>query len=777
MERLFAMRMAPISLALLLVAGCADSPEAERPSAPAVAPVRITIPAPTAVPAPTPVGFVGGNVCAECHAAEAEAWAGSDHDLAMQVATEETVLGDFDDASFSDAGTTTRFLREGARFFVRAPGADGELGEFPVRYVFGVRPLQQYLVDVGGGRLQAYPVAWDVEGGRWISLYPGEEISLDDPLHWTRFGLNWNQGCADCHSTNLRKQYDVETNTFETVWSEIDVSCEACHGPGERHVAWARGDEDEGNEARGLLVRLGVGRFPGRDRERQRTQIDTCAPCHARRALVHPQDSWGDPLTEAYRPEILREDLYHADGQILEEVYVYGSFLQSRMFEEGVACTDCHDAHSLKLVAEGNALCVQCHVSATYDTPDHTHHPAGSEGSACVACHMVETTYMQVDPRRDHGFHIPRPDLTLELGVPNACTRCHANETPEWARDHVIEWFGERRPDDVHEARVIAAGRSGVPGSAEALAALVGNRARSAIVRATALHLLQSLDPDVARPAAVAALDDPEPLVRSLAVTGVAALATTPGDFELLVPRLRDESRLVRTEAAISLSRIASQRFAAPGASGRSDWEAALEEYRAGQMASAEQPAAQMNLGVLAQNLGDGAQARRFYEQAKRIEPAFVPARFNLAMLDATTGRTEEAEEGFREVIRLAPELGEAKYSLGLLLAEDRARLEESAALLREAARAAPDNPRFQYNAGLSAQHLGRTSEAEGFLRTAVNLAPADPEFRNALAILYVQQGRWAEALPQAERLRQLVGEQPEVVRMVESIRQRADAR
>lgn len=770
-----------VVVTVLLLTGCTSTPgpedSADQQALPSVSPVAERAPEPVRVEL---ASFVGGKVCAECHAAEAAAWAESNHDHAMQIASDETVLGDFKNTSFTDAGVTTRFLEKDGAFFVRAVGPDGSEDDFPVPYVFGVHPLQQYLVDIGGGRLQAHPVAWDVEEKAWISLYPGEEIPLDDPLHWTRFGLNWNQGCADCHSTNLRKQYSEESNSYETVWSEINVSCEACHGPGEAHVGWARGELGEPSSvgSKGLANPLEAGAFmrrndaPGRDRVRQQSQIDTCAPCHARRAVIHPVDAWGVPLTEAYRPEVLRNDLYHPDGQILEEVYVYGSFVQSRMFQEGVVCTDCHDPHSLELVAEGNALCTQCHAPATYDVEEHTHHAAGSDGATCVACHMVETTYMQVDPRRDHGFHIPRPDLTIELAVPNACNRCHEDESAQWARDHVVRWYGPERPDDIHEARALAAGGAGAPGSSKALAEVAGNPDRPPIVRATALHFLQGGDGVIALGAARAALEDPDPLVRSLGVVTLAAQARSMEDLEALIPLLDDESRLVRTEAAVSLSRVAGQRFSS-GAPGKEAFDAALAEYLVGQKASADQPAAQMNLGVVAQNLGDDAAARAFYEQARRIEPAFVPARFNLAMLDATSGRSTEAEAGFLDVIRLAPELSQAKYSLGLLLAEDRARLEDSARWLGAAARDDPENARFQYNAGLSAQHLGRTAEAEAYLRTAVNLEPDDPEFRNALAILYVQQARWAEALPQAERLRELVGESPEVDRFVESIRER----
>lgn len=696
------------------------------------------------VPRP-PATPVGGEVCAGCHEREAAAWRGSDHDLALQEPSESTVLGDFDDASFSEAGLTTQFRRSEGAFVVRAPGRDGAPRDFPVRYVIGARPLQQVLLDIGGGRLQAYPVAWDVRRRRWFSLYPGQGLSPEDPLHWTRFLLNWNQGCADCHSTNLHRGYDPATDNFDTTWSDIDVSCEACHGPGSRHVAWARGGAAPA-PARGLLVSLDAGPLPGRGRARQLAEIDVCAPCHARRAPVHPPDRWDAPLTEGWRPELLREGLYHPDGQIREEVYVYGSFAQSRMYAEGVVCTDCHDPHDLGLEAEGNALCTRCHEPARFDTSAHTHHVAGTAGSACVDCHMAETRFMQVDPRRDHGFHLPRPDLTLDLGVPNACNRCHTRETPAWARDRVVAWFGPKRPEDVHEARVIAAGRAGVPGAAGALAALVRNPARAAILRATAVDLLRTCDAGAARRAVREALTDPDPLVRATAAAAAADLARRVTDLEPLVPLLRDPSRLVRMETAAALAPAARQLLSDPGAAEARAWRAALEEYRRGQLGSAEQPMAHLNLGVLAEALGDPLAARRAYHRALRIEPDFVPARFNLAMLDALSGRPAAAEAGFRAVMRLAPGQPEARVALGLLLAGDPQRLEESAALLLEAARAAPGRARYQYHAGLAALRLGRLVEAASLLGAAVRLEPRMEEYRRALAAVRARLERPGEA-------------------------------
>lgn len=769
---------------LLVTLACEAPPATEQAVSPpsSVAPAQtdrrtVAIEAEAVVPGQSEGGYVGAAACAACHPDQMGAWKKSDHDLAMQVADPDTVLGDFEDARFTDAGTTTLFRRVGDEFFVRARDGNGRERDFAVPYVFGVHPLQQYLVDVGNGHLQAYPIAWDVEAGVWISLYPGEAIEADDPLHWTRYGLNWNQGCADCHSTDLQRNYDPVTHRYETTWSEIDVACEACHGPGAEHVAWADSGDPDPSEAGASIESLSAGAFAGRMRERQRRQIETCAPCHARRSPVHPGGLPGTPLTDSFRPALLSPDLYHADGQILDEVYVYGSFAQSRMYGEGVTCTDCHDPHSLELVAEGNAVCTQCHEAAAYDVETHTHHPADGEAGRCVSCHMAETTYMQVDPRRDHGFHIPRPDLSAELGTPNACTGCHGDRSDAWARDHVIEWYGAQRPEDIHETRAMAAGRAGSPDATALLSAVVANPARAPIVRATALSMLPVGADEDARSAIRAALADPDPLVRSVAIDRAVAGLRRPEDLEPIVDALEDPSRLVRVEAAVALSPFARQRFSTPGDPAKGAYDAALAEYVVGQNWVADQPSAQLNLGVLAQNLGDEAGARAAYEHAGRIEPAFVPARFNLAMLDATSGRTEAAEQGFRTVLRLVPDLPEAQYSLGLLLGEDPTRIEESASFLEAAARSDTRNPRYQYNAGLAAQHLGRAQKAEGFLIAAVNLAPGDADFRNALAIFYVQNERWDDAQNQIEALRSLVGNIPAVGGLSEAVRRGRSAR
>ena len=379
----------------------------------------------------------------------------------MDVAADSTVLGDFDDAVVTHEGVTSRFYRRDGRFLVETEGPDGAMAEFEITHVFGHDPLQQYLIPFPGGRLQTLNLAWDRVEERWFGMYPGQRIPAGDWLHWTRGGQNWNGMCAECHSTDLRKGYDPGSDTYTTTWSDIDVGCEACHGPGSGHVAWAGIPPMARPEAPNGALAVATA-----DLEGQRL-VELCAPCHSRRAELGDYDHTGGNLLDHMLPSLLREGLYEADGQIRDEVYVYGSFLQSRMHAQGVRCSDCHDSHSLQLVKEGNALCLQCHEGTVYDTADHHFHKQEfegkpSDGALCVKCHMVERPFMVVDWRADHSFRVPRPDLTTPLGTRDACSTCHDDKPLQWSVDAYTRWYGTARKP--HYGTVLAAARAGRAG-------------------------------------------------------------------------------------------------------------------------------------------------------------------------------------------------------------------------------------------------------------------------------------------------------------------------
>ncbi|MET0618952.1 MAG: multiheme c-type cytochrome, partial [Thermoanaerobaculia bacterium] len=419
----------------------------------------------TPLPRSAAATFLGREACKGCHAAEYERWTGSHHDLAMQEATDETVLGDFGSRTFTHFGVTSTFYKRDGKYFVRTDGPDGKLHEYPIAYTFGVSPLQQYLIPFPGGRYQALNVVWDTRprkdgGQRWFHLYPKEAVPYDDPLHWTGPYQNWNFMCAECHSTNVKKGFLAAEKRYETTFSEIDVSCEACHGPGSAHVAWAKaveaGEAKKADADKGMAVVLkdpagkaswiidpATGLAKRSVPRTSQAEIETCARCHARRSVVAADYVYGQPLLQTHRPALLDEGLYYADGQILDEVYEYGSFLQSKMHAKGVSCSDCHNPHDLKVAGSADRVCAGCHAPEKFDTTAHHFHKADSAGARCTSCHMPTRDYMVVHTRHDHSFRVPRPDLSVAIGIPNACTQCHRDRSDRWAADAAKKWWGD----------------------------------------------------------------------------------------------------------------------------------------------------------------------------------------------------------------------------------------------------------------------------------------------------------------------------------------------
>ena len=730
--------------------------------------------------APGGQGFVDNRQCLDCHQAEASSWGGSQHDLAMTVASMDTVLGDFNDSKFTHQGITSRFYKKDGRFMVYTEAGDGQLQDFEIKYTFGVYPLQQYLVEFPDGRLQALTIAWDsrtaAEGGqRWFHLLPDEVTPPGDPLHWTGRMHTWNMRCAECHSTNLQKNYDAVTDTYKTRWSEINVSCQSCHGPGAAHVEWAesgQGAEPAGNK--GLIVDYNTGVA--------QDLVETCARCHSRRHRVSPDDAHGRAFLDDFEPATLQAGLYYPDGQILEEVYVYGSFLQSKMYNRGVACNDCHDVHSTRLQQTGNGLCLQCHSStpparfptlkaAEYATTAHHFHSPDSAGAQCINCHMAAQTYMVVDPRRDHSFRIPRPDLSVKLGVPNACNQCHTEKSPEWAAEKTAQWYGTAIRESPHYGETIAAAREGDVAAYEPLLALASDASQPAIIRSSALELLAQYGPTESSAGALReAAQDGDPLVRTVATSTLGQMPTV-ADLETLLQQLNDPVRAVRVEAARILAPIPRENL---DMQQRQLLDTALQEYRDTQLALEDTPEALLNLGVLESALGNGAAAEGYYEKAIKMAPEFVPARVNLANLYNLTGRNRMAEQQFRAAIGYEPGAGELYYSLGLLLVEEQ-RLKEAAGVLKTAVDLLPQRARVQYNYALLLQKLERHDEAQAVLESAYQLNPRDRDIVYALVVFYSQDGNWQDALRFARELETLEPDNPATEQWIERLERRVN--
>lgn len=747
-------------------------------------------------------GFVGAASCGRCHTDIKTAWQGSHHHGAMLPPTPESVLGNFNNTEVTFGGVRTRFFKRDGDFFIETEGEDGVRGEFPVDYTFGVYPLQQYLLPLDRGRLQAFNIAWDTRpaeagGQRWFHLYPDPVPVPGERLHWTGADQNWNHMCAECHSTDLIKAYDPERRTYRTSYAEVNVACESCHGPGREHVAWAEAatgtdegaavgvTETDGTDTaatgtmdaasvtgsvpapnKGFRVRFserhGVawqtdenGRPKRSEPRRTEAEIDTCARCHSRRGRLTEAVTAGAHPEQSHRLALLAPGLYHVDGQVDDEVYVYGSFLQSRMYAAGVTCGDCHDPHSLSLRAPGDAMCLSCHQGQGLDSAAHHHHPESSDGARCVSCHMPEKTFMGVDRRRDHSFRIPRPDQTLAYGVPNACNSCHEDRDAAWAEAALSSWFGEERLTGYQTfAETFHLSATGHPAAPGALLALAQNPSQPAIARASATADLGNW----LNPAILSALQDlrasDQPRVRRAAVFAMAALPPNPPPgllAETIAPALTDEVRSVRVAAVEALrSRGAegAQILATPAA------RRALADYTDTVAIDADRPEGQLALAGDRLADGDVEGAEAAYREALRIEPGYPAAVVNLADLYRGTGRDTIAGQLMAESLAMRSN-ADIAHAYGLWLIRRR-ESNEALRYLEQAAAEDPQNPRYGYVLAVAQDAAGQRQVA---MQTIEAVLGTHPWHRDSLAaaVLWQQQageepGEYAERLLALQR-------------------------
>jgi tetratricopeptide (TPR) repeat protein len=764
----------------------------------------------TCLPDSVQATYVGRASCVECHQKEVDEWIGSDHDRAMDLATEETVLGDFNDAELTHHGIQSRMFRDGDKFMIHTEGPDGNLQDFEVKYVFGVRPLQQYMVEFDRpadmpadeiGRVQVLRISWDTEKKEWFYMPPPdvpEKLDPQDDLHWTGIAQCWNNMCAYCHSTDLQKNYDVATQTYHTTFSEIDVSCEACHGPASVHVELANSRSWFWDRKRGY----GLARLKGKQ---TRPEIETCAPCHSRRQVIAPAFMPGDNYYDYFNNELLQEQTYYAGGQIKDEDYVYGSFIQSKMFHNDIRCTNCHNPHTAGLKHEGNQVCTSCHqhTRARYDTPAHHFHKSESTGALCVECHMPETTYMEVDPRRDHSLRIPRPDLSVKLGTPNACTRCHLTDAEipdelraelkqyrdwidaarggneliqselarldQWCLDAVNEWYEKDDWGD-HYADALKAGRDGLPEAADQLAEVALDRRYPGIVRATAIDQRGFLIdvPDL-RPE-IEALRDVDPQVRAAAVARFLTYLPRVGSRVLndreeaavrrqveplvrhLKPLLADPSRVVRSELGRVLANVPLQLVPQLlNGEQRSLLDSAIEEYKITLNEANDRGGSHMALAMLYESLGKERQAVAAYRTAIKVEPLMTGPRSNLAAL---LDRMVELELQMRGPSGASAAIREKQAAAA------KWRQEELPLLARDA-RLLPNSAAIQYRYGLALYLAGKQEEARRALQRASELEPDNDQFLYALTLFHDKYEEYEQALQCVERLVKLRPDNP----------------
>ena len=652
--------------------------------------------------------FVGTEVCKSCHERAFEEWKGSHHDQAMKVADTSTVLGDFNNASFNSNGVKSRFFKKEDGYYVNTVGHDGQAHDYKIVYTFGIYPLQQYIVAFPDGAYQCLQTAWDTQKKQWFDLQPNLKIAHDEWLHWTGNAMRWNTACADCHSTDLRKNLDVASGVYKTSFKEINVGCEGCHGPGSNHAQFYQ----EGTT--GTPPPLYMHRnMPSK------MMVQKCARCHSRRSQLTPYFDYEGHFLDHYDPSVIQSPTYETDGQILDEDYVYGSFVQSKMYANGVACRDCHNVHSLKLLKTGNALCLDCHEKK-YDLPEHHFHQIGTQAAQCINCHMTGRTYMGNDFRRDHSFRVPRPDQSVKYGTPNACTGCHTDKSDQWAADFIKDKFGAERPPHFSDALL-----EGYHGDREQLYALVANEDYPEIARATAMHYLgEQLAPDEAQRIRKY-LQDPAAMVRNETVKAYDNLGT-PQFVPQITPLLKDSVRLVRLAAVRHLS------LQAPNAQHGTAFEQAHQEYLNFLDMSADFPSGQHQLAQYYEAQGKTDKAIAAYRKALEIDNYYNQARMNLALLLFQQGQPKAAEALYLKVVSQEPDASYPYYMLGLLYNE-MADAQNAQKYLGLACEKSPPIFRACYNYALILQKNGQYKQSLVVLENALKKYPNNEQ------LLYVK--------------------------------------
>lgn len=670
-------------------------------------------------------GYVGDSQCMACHKGVYDTWKGSDHDLAMQVANEQTVLGDFNNVETTIDGVSYTFKKEGEAFKVYIKEIDGSEKEYTINYTFGVSPLQQYLIDFDNGRKQVLRVTWDDVKKRWYHQYPGDELDPHDWLHWTESAQNWNTMCAECHSTNLKKNYDVEADAFNTTYSVINVSCESCHGPAERHVYWAQHIQDSTHVANTYII-PGKGQF---------SQMNMCAPCHSRRTKLTQNLVPGKHFEDQYMLQDISDDFYHKDGQIDEEDYVYGSFLQSKMYHEGVTCTDCHDPHSLQLKAQDNTLCLQCHAP-TYNTVEHHYHTPGTEGAQCINCHMTGTHYMGNDFRRDHSFRVPRPDQSVAYGTPNACTGCHDDKTDTWAANQVVSWYGPVRADHFSDDLLLTYKNNPTAHDLSKVNQFINNLSYPAIARATGIDNMNVATAEQVE-AVLKSLTDPSPLVRYHALQKFRTM--NPQDrMSVASEHLKDTTKLVRIGAMQLLAGIEVE---ALNAINQSTLNTGRQELETMLFTNADFSNGRMQLGDYFLQNNDYDNAIKHYNLTLKKDSLLLPVYSNLATTYSLKGESDKALQVLNIWLKKEPKSGRAYYLRALLHFEMKQN-EAAVSDLKMAIKLNPQDTRAMYNLATYYYQNQEWKAAEETINVAIQLMPNNPDYKYLLALIYQNQGK-----------------------------------
>ena len=663
--------------------------------------------------------------CQECHSDIHKGWHGSHHGQANRLIDLNQDALPFSGQKFHSGEQHWSFTKDSSKLKVTANDKSHKVG-----MAIGIDPLVQYLVAASDGKWQTPNAAWDPAEKEWFDVFQGDKRTEADWGHFLGRGMNWNTQCAWCHMTDYRKNYDVKTDTYQSHWKEMGVGCTQCHGNMADHA-----DKDTG-------CLIDIKKQQALKESDPNHIYDNCATCHSRRTAFDDHFKVGDKFGDHFGLQLpTQERLYYADGQIKDEDYVWASLRTSNMGHKGVQCNDCHDPHTnqLKLPVHNNQLCMSCHAGGTngrvsgaiiIDPLNHSHHGAESTGNSCVECHMTHTTFMGRDPRRDHGFHVPDPQMTKEHGIPNACNKCHTDQDADWAIKWTREWYGNKMdaPERLRQrarTRAIATAYNGDPNSIEALLTAFDNE-ENPYWQASLLKIMQpwATDERVQYHARNGA-NHKDSIVRSVACQ---LMEFSTGNEPWLKPMLKDPVKEVRLAAAWSHRAQLEKESTS------------MKELKDSVLFSADQPPGAVRMMQMAFETGNYTEAEAWVTRAISLDKTSAGTYEYYAVLLGQMKRPKEALTQLEKASELDPENARYPYLMALTYGEleQKDKVEK---LLRKSLKLNENNDRAWYNLGLLLAEQEKLDEAIKNIQISEQINPQNPAYPYARATLHLRKG------------------------------------
>jgi tetratricopeptide (TPR) repeat protein len=701
-------------------------------------------------PKKSSAGYVGSASCRECHESFYKLWATSHHGLAMQPYTSTFAQKQLQSQAQDIRIGPRRYraARDTAKGWVREIGPEGEK-KFPIAHVMGGKNVYYFLTPYEKGRLQVLPLAYDVHKKSWFDTaasgvrhFPGQ--LTDAPLHWTDPEYTFNTSCYSCHVSQLSTNYDLEADTYHTVWAEPGINCEACHGPGEEHVrAFKSASKDKPPKD---LKLISTKNFTAH-------QLNSmCASCHAKLSPVTPSFTPGERFFDHYNLVTLEHLDFYPDGRDLGENYTMTGWRMSPCAKSGkLDCMHCHTSsgrYRFTDAARANNACLPCHKERVENATKHTRHKAESKGNQCISCHMPMTGFARMN-RSDHSMRPPTPAATIAYKSPNACNLCHTDEDATWADKQVRDWHKhDYQNSALYPAGLVAAARKPDWNRLDDMLAYLTREDRDEIFATSLVRLLRGCESDKKWPVISKLLiNDSSPLVRAAAAEGLDNYYTT-NSLQALIDATQDEYRLVRVRAVASLAGIPLERFKDKD---RLVIERAAAEYLAGLNARPDDHVSHYNRGNFYLARQQHTEALKSYQTAIKLRPNNLLAHVNAAFAYNGLGQNDRAEASLRQAIKLDPNNLSAHLNLALILGEQ-GRLDEAERAYRKVIRLDKKSAVAAYNIGvILARKL--KPEALDWCRKAYELQPGNVKYGYTYAYYLMQFGQIETAIPLLEKM------------------------